>query len=137
MDAEVQAYLDAVPAPKRRRDAGALVELLERATGEAPRLWGSIVGFGEHHYRYPTGREGDAPAVGFAARKAASTIYLLDGVAYYTELLERLGPHSTGTGCLYVKDLDAVDLDVLEAVVARSYAAVTTGSYPHRALDGT
>lgn len=136
MDPQVQAYLDGVAAPSRRRDAAALVELMQRATGQEPRMWGSIVGFGEYHYRYPTGREGDAPAAGFSARKAASTVYLLDGVDGHADLLERLGPHKTGVGCLYVKDLQAVDADVLEAVVSRSYAALTADTSPHRAQAG-
>ncbi|HYO39571.1 MAG TPA: DUF1801 domain-containing protein [Nocardioidaceae bacterium] len=125
MDAKVRAHLDAVPGAARRRDAETLVELMQRVTGEPPRLWGSIVGFGAHHYRYESGREGDTPAVGFAARKAASTIYLVDGVAHHADLLADLGPHTVGKGCLYVKDLALVDVEVLEAVVARSYASVT------------
>ena len=133
MAAEVQEYLDAVASQKRRRDGYTLVELMERVTGEQPRLWGSMVGFGQYHYRYASGREGDAPAASFAARKAASTVYVLDGVGAYGELLERLGPHSTGVGCIYIKDLGAVDLDVLEAIVARSYATLTAGTFPRRA----
>ena len=133
MAGDVQAYLDSVASRKRRRDAHALVELMERVTGEQPRLWGTVVGFGQYHYRYASGREGDAPAAGFAARKAASTVYVLDGVGAYGELLERLGPHSTGVGCIYIKDLGAVDLDVLEAIVARSYATLTAGTFPRRA----
>jgi hypothetical protein len=124
VDQDVRAYLDTVPAPKRRRDAATLVEVMQRVTGEQPRMWGSIVGFGEHHYRYSTGREGDVPAVGFAARKAASTIYLVDGIESHADLLERLGPHSTGKGCLYVKDVEAVDIGVLEDILVRSFGAV-------------
>jgi len=135
MAGEVQEYLDAVASQKRRRDGYALVELMQRVTGEQPRLWGSIVGFGQYHYRYASGREGDAPAAGFAARKAASTVYVLDGVAAHGDLLERLGPHTTGVGCIYIKDLGAVDLDVLETIVGRSYATLTAGTFPNRARD--
>ena len=71
-----------------------------------------------------SGREGDAPAAGFAPRKAASTIYLPDGVGAHASELARLGPHTTGVGCLYVKNLDDVDLAVLERIVASSYASV-------------
>jgi hypothetical protein len=124
VEQQVRAYLDAVPATNRRRDAATLVEMMQRVTGEEPRMWGSIVGFGQHHYRYKTGREGDVPAVSFAARKAASTIYLADGVEAHADLLDRLGPHSTGKGCLYVKDLEAVDTRVLEDILVRSFAAV-------------
>jgi Domain of unknown function (DU1801) len=132
---EVQEYLDAVASQKRRMDGYTLVGLMERATGEQPRMWGSIVGFGQYHYRYASGREGDAPAAGFAARKAASTVYVLDGVGGYSGLLDQLGPHSTGVGCIYIKDLSAVDLDVLESIVARSYATLTAGTFPNRARD--
>lgn len=135
MNVELQTYLDSVAAPKRRRDAETLVELMERVTGEEPTMWGSIVGFGEYHYRYASGREGDAPAAGFAARKAASTVYVSDGVGAHADLLEKLGPHTTGESCVYIKDLQQVDLDVLEAIVARSYAAVTAGTFANRAHD--
>lgn len=135
MGEDVQAYLAAVPSPRRRRDAVTLTEMMERVTGEEPRLWGSIVGFGEYHYRYQSGREGDVAAAAFAARKAASTIYLPDGVGAHTDLLEKLGPHTTGVGCLYIKDLEDVDLAVLEAIVARSYATLTSGTFGSRARD--
>jgi hypothetical protein len=79
---------------------------------------------------------GDAPAAGFAARKAATSIYVADGVNAHAELLERLVPHTAGVGCIYVKDLAAVDLDVLEQIVARSYTSLTSGTYTKRACDG-
>ena len=125
-DADVEAFLAAVEHPVRRRDAHRLVELLSRVTGEPPRMWGSsIVGFGTYHYRYASGREGDMAAAGFSPRKAATTVYLMDGVDVHAALLDRLGPHAVGKGCVYVKDLDAVDLGVLEEVVRRSYATLT------------
>jgi hypothetical protein len=136
MDDQVRGYIDAVTPAKRQRDAKTLLSLMARITGEPVRMWGSIVGFGEYHYRYESGREGDAPAAGFAARKAATSIYLPDGVGTYVELLARLGPHTTGVGCLYVKDLEAVDLAVLESIVARSYESVTAGTFSQRAREG-
>jgi len=76
-------------------------------------------------------------AAGFAPRKAATTIYLPDGVGAHADLLASLGPHTTGVGCLYIKDLDNVDLAVLEEIISRSYSTVTTGpSFGHRARDG-
>jgi hypothetical protein len=127
VDREVEAYVNAIQSPARRRDAEVLIDVMRRATGEEPRMWGTIVGFGSYHYKYASGREGDAPAAGFAARKAATTVYVLDGVDVYAEALEQLGPHTTGVGCVYIKRLDDVDLDVLETVVAGSYAAVISG----------
>ena len=136
MDQTVQDYIDSVPGETRRRDAETLVDLMGRVTGQEPAMWGkSIIGFGQYHYKYASGREGDAAAIGFAPRKAATTIYLLDGVGAYTEPLSRLGPHTTGVGCLYVKDLAKVDLGVLEAIVDESYRTLTAGTYGHRAAD--
>ncbi|MGX5697018.1 DUF1801 domain-containing protein [Agromyces soli] len=124
-DVPVEVFLDSVTHRVRRRDADTLLELMGRVTGEEPYMWGpSIVGFGEYHYVYESGREGDAPAAAFSPRKAATTIYLVPGFAAGSELLERLGPHTTGVGCLYVKDLAQVDLAVLEALVRESYEAV-------------
>ena len=136
IDAELQAYLDAIASPIRRRDAVTMLDLLHRVTGQEPALWKGIVGFGQYHYHYASGREGDAPAAGFAARKQATTIYLSDGVRAHADLLDRLGPHTAGVACIYVKDLAAVDLAVLEAILAGSYAALTSGTYTQRAREG-
>ena len=136
-DAAVRTFLDGVTHPVRRRDADTLLELMGRVTGQPARMWGrSIIGFGSYHYRYESGREGDAPAAGFSPRKPASTIYLADGVGAHAPLFEQLGPHTTGVGCLYVKDLAAVDLGVLEAIVSASYATLPDGDYGLRARDG-
>ena len=136
MDNDVDAFIAAVIPPRRRRDAETLLDLFARATGAEPRLWGTIVGYGQYHYRYASGREGDAPAAGFAPRKAAMSVYLVDGVGAYADLLSRLGPHRTGVGCLYLNDLKQNDLDVLEEMVRSSYAALTSGIYGNRARDG-
>ena len=130
-DADVHAFLAAVPDDVRRRDAQTLVGLMQRATGQPPVMWGtSIVGFGSYHYVYATGREGDAAAVGFSPRKAATTAYLADGFDAYGEELARLGPYSLGRSCLYLQVLETVDLEVLEAMVRRSYAVTTTRNWP-------
>jgi hypothetical protein len=136
MDSAAQEYVDKVASPTRRRDAETLLELMGRVTGESPRLWGSsIVGFGQYHYHYQSGRQGDGPAASFSPRKAATTIYLPDGVGAYAEELGRLGPHTTGVGCLYLKDLAQVDLGVLEKIIGESYQTVTAGTYTNRAAD--
>ena len=134
--AEVRDFLAKVEPERRRRDAETLLELFTRVTGAEPTLWGTIVGFGSYHYKYASGREGDTPAVGFAPRKAASTVYLVDGVAAHAEELARLGPHTTGVGCLYLKDVAAVDLDVLAEIVAGTYRTLAGGVYTKRARDG-
>ncbi len=128
-DASVDAFLDAVPDPRRRDDARAVCALMTEATGEAPAMWGdSIVGFGSHRLRYASGRELDWPIVGFSPRKSATTVYLTEGFDGYGALLARLGKHTTGTSCLYLTSLDGVDQDVLRELVSRSVASVTSRS---------
>lgn len=136
-DADPLAVVAAVEHPVRRRDAQTLLELMQRATGERPRMFGSsIVGFGEYHYKYASGREGDAAAAGFAPRKAASVVYLNDGLDAHSDALTHLGPHTTGVGCLYLKDLSQVDLGVLEGMVRASYTRLTSGTFVQRAGEG-
>ena len=117
----VAAFVAEVTPAKRRRDAETLTALLQEISGREPALWGTIIGFGSCHYRYPTGTEGDMPLLAFAPRKTASTIYL-ESTAEYAEDLARLGAHTTGVGCLYIKDLEQVDLGVLRGVLSRSLA---------------
>ena len=120
--ASVTEFLDAVADPARRADAIAVCDLISEVTGAEPALWGSsIVGFGSYHYRYASGQEGDWPAVGLSPRKAALTVYLSDGFDGRSELLGRLGPHTTGKSCLYLKKLAAVDRDVLRELVGAAF----------------
>jgi hypothetical protein len=112
----VAAFIAGVTPAARRRDAETLTALLQEISGREPELWGTIVGFGSCHYRYPTGTEGDMPVLAFAPRKTASTLYL-DSTDRHSTALAQLGPHSTGAGCLYIKDLEKVDLDVLRPVL--------------------
>ena len=123
-DADVAEFLDAVPDERRRDDARAVLELMRTVSGSEPRMWGpSMVGFGRQPYRTADGKEREWFAVGLAPRKAALTLY---GLTYYgsnTDLLERLGPHTTGKGCLYVKRLEDVDLEVLTELVRRAWEA--------------
>ena len=96
-------------------------ELMEEVTGEPATMWGgSIVGFGTHHYKYESGREGDMPLVGFSPRKKAITLYIMSGFDTHDELLGKLGKHSTGKACLYIKKTEDVDLDVLRELVMQS-----------------
>lgn len=132
---EVEAFIEAVTPAIRRRDARTLLGLMGRVTGEQPSLRGTMIGFGSYHYHYASGREGVSAAASFAPRKAALTIYLLDGIDAHTEALGRLGPHTRGVGCLNVKNLDEVDLAVLESIVASSYASLTAGTMTDRARD--
>lgn len=121
-DADVDAFLAAVQPERRRRDASRARTLLERITGERAVLWGpSILGFGSAHYQYASGRAGDWPPVAFSPRKTALTLYLMDGLEPHADDLATLGPHTVGVGCLYIKDLEAVDETSLERILTRSW----------------
>jgi hypothetical protein len=127
---DVEQFLAAIPDPGRRADARALTAMLSELTGEEPVIWGSsIVGFGTYRYRYPSGHEGVSALASFAARKGNLVIYLIGGFEErHHRLLEKLGPHKTGKGCLYFKRLDDVDLDVLRELIKRSIQV-------HRGMD--
>jgi hypothetical protein len=126
---DVDAFIAAIPDESQRRDATTLCTMMERVTGSPPVMWGSnIVGFGSYHYRYASGREGDWFLVGFSPRSKNLTVYITEGFAEYESLLARLGKHSTGKSCLYVKRLADVDQDVLEEIVRKSAAATRAAS---------
>lgn len=128
-DASVDDYIAAQPNATVRDDSARLVRLMRGITGEEPRMWGpSIIGFGSYHYRYPSGREGDAPLAGFSPRRPELVIYL-ETDALDPELLSALGTHRTSKVCLYVKRLDDIDLSVLETLIERSIA-ITDATYP-------
>jgi Domain of unknown function (DU1801) len=121
-DESVEAFIADVPDGARRDDARKLCALLAEWTSEPPAMWGkSIIGFGQYHYRYESGHEGSAALVGFSPRKANLVVYLAGGVQDRDpKLLEQLGPHKLGKGCVYLKRLDDVDLDALHALVERT-----------------
>jgi len=115
-----ETLIDGLPDPQQREDARRLVDLMRDVTGEEPKLSGSIIGFGQYHYRYASGREGDTAKVAFAPRSRQMTIYLMPGLAEHEDLLTKLGRHTTGKGCLYVRRLDDVDVEALRELVARA-----------------
>jgi hypothetical protein len=121
----VAAFVDALADRTRRADAKTLVKLMQSASGEKPKMWGpSIIGFGSYHYTYESGREGDMPLVCFSPRKAATVLYNMTGFSGSEALLAKLGKHTKGGGCLYIKKLADVDQKVLEALVVKSFAAM-------------
>jgi len=124
----VAAFIDAITDPARRADAKALVKIMQEAAGEKPKMWGpAIIGFGSYHYRYDSGREGDMPLIGFSPRKTATVLYNTIGSSESRNLLAKLGKHTTGKGCLYIKKLADVDQQVLEAMIVKSLAALRAG----------
>lgn len=121
----VAAFIAALMDPTRRADAKALVKLMHAATGEKPKMWGpSIIGFGSYHYKHESGREGDMPLIGFSPRKAATALYNMTGFSNSEALRARLGEHTTGKGCLYIKKLADIDQKVLETLVGKSVSAM-------------
>lgn len=124
-DASVEAFIDGLEAERRRDESRHLVEMMREATGAEPVLWGeNIVGFGSAHMRYASGREIDWFEIGFSPRKRALSLYLMPGVERFGDILERLGPHKHGAGCLYVTRLERVDDAVLRELVQASVQAV-------------
>ena len=122
---DVEAFVSSIADPARQQDARTLIELIGRVTGEPPVLWGaSVIGFGKHTYRYPSGLHEDTAAIAFSPRKADTTLYLIDGADGYRAMLVPLGPHKISRGSLHLKRLDDVDLEVLAELVRLSYAAV-------------
>ncbi|MGP1281894.1 MAG: DUF1801 domain-containing protein [Parasphingopyxis sp.] len=116
-------FIDAVEPDWKREDAKTVCALMERLSGEKPRMWGpSIIGFGQYHYKYESGREGDFLLTGFSPRKTALTLYIMGGFPRHKEIMARLGKYKTGKSCLYVKRLDDIDMDVLEELVTASLA---------------
>ena len=120
-DGSVDAFLAAVENEQKRTDSLRICEIMEEITGEPAVMWGSsIVGFGSYHYKYASGREGDFMLTGFSPRKQNLTLYIMSGFSRYDELLTKLGKHSTGKSCLYIKRLSDIDEDVLKEMVSSS-----------------
>lgn len=123
----VDAFIEAVEHPGKREDAKVLEALFRKVTGEEPKMWGpTIVGYGQYHYKYDSGHEGDICRVGFSPRKAKHSLYLLscslDGEqAEFAALRDRLGKIGRGKGCMYVNKLADIDLGVLEDMIALSW----------------
>lgn len=120
-EASVPEFLAAIPDPRRRADAEAVCELMSKVTDAPPVLWGtSIVGFGERTLTAANGKQSTWMEVGFSPRKTATVLYLMDGYEHRGDQLARLGPHTIGRACLYLKRLSDVDLDVLEELITAS-----------------
>ncbi|MET0593587.1 MAG: DUF1801 domain-containing protein [Polyangiaceae bacterium] len=121
-DASVDGFLAKIKNETQQRDARAVLAMMQRITGEKPKMWGSsIVGFGEYHYRYASGREADWPMIGFSPRAQNLTLYLMAGFDRLGDKLKKLGQHSTAKSCLYVKRLADVDTKILESIVAQGF----------------
>ena len=117
----VDAFLNTIPDEQKRKDAFTIVDIMRKATKAEPVMWGSnIVGFGIYRYKYASGREGEWPLTGFSPRKQNLTLYIMSGFEEYDELLKSLGKFKTGKACLYIKQLDDIDLPTLRKLIKQS-----------------
>jgi hypothetical protein len=126
--ASVNEFIESQPDLQVRKDCAVIAKLMSEATGEKPKMWGpGIIGFGSYHYKYATGREGDMPIVGFSPRKQALTLYVLTyDSEEQAELLKKLGKHTIGKSCLYIKRLSDVDLPTLKKIIKVSVKRLKT-----------
>jgi hypothetical protein len=117
-------FLEKIPDDTMRQDCQTVAQLMQNITGHPPKMWGSsIVGFGQYHYKYASGQEGDWFSVGFSPRKQNLTLYLASGLAGHEALLQQLGKHKTGQSCLYVKKLKDIDIGVLRQLIEAAVAS--------------
>jgi hypothetical protein len=118
-------FIQSIDDEQERKDSRTLMKIMKEATGASAKMWGpSMVGYGKYHYKYASGREGDWFMVGFSPRKQALTVYLMGGLDKHQALLRKLGKHSRGAGCLYIKRLEHVDMKVLETLIHQSVSAL-------------
>jgi hypothetical protein len=124
-DVSVEEFIASIDDPQKRADVETLAAIMTKATRSPGKMWGSsIVGYGEYHYVYESGREGDWFLVGFAPRKKDLTLYIMPGFDAYEQLLDKLGKHKTGKSCLYINKLADVDVKVLTKLVSESVKAM-------------
>lgn len=121
-NASVKAYLEQVDSETQKKEAYEILEMMKRITKQKPKMWGdALIGFDNYHYKYASGREGDWFITGFSPRKGKMSIYLLPTLLESSPLMEKLGKHKKGKGCLYVKTLDDIDKKVLEKLIKETY----------------
>ncbi len=119
--ASVEDFLDAIEDPGKRVDCKKITAMMQEITGAEPKMWGvSIVGFGDYHYKYESGREGDWFLCGFSPRKRNLSLYLMGYLESYEDILEKLGKYKRGKGCLYINKLEDIDEKVLRTLIRTS-----------------
>jgi hypothetical protein len=120
-NSSVTAFINGIEDKERRAGARKISAMMRKVTGARPKMWGSsIVGFGQYHYKYASGREGDFILTGFSARKQALTIYVMTGFEGVDSIMSKLGKYKTGKSCLYIKRLSDVDQKLLQRLISRS-----------------
>jgi hypothetical protein len=127
-DASVEKFILSVDNEKRKEDALRLLDIFAEVTGEEPKMWGkSIVGYGSYTYKYASGQSGDWMETGFSPRKASMSLYIMNYLENYPDILDKLGKHKTGKGCLYINKLEDVDINVLKELIRRSITDLRSG----------
>ena len=120
-EASVEGFLNTIKDEEIRNDCFEIAKMMKKASKEEPKMWGSsIIGFGNYHYKYESGREGDTMKIGFSPRKQNITLYMLLGAEPENPLIKKLGKYTTGKGCLYIKKLADVDKKVLQEMINES-----------------
>ena len=119
----VMNFINSIDHEGKRKDAMEILEMMRKITGEQPKMWGSsIIGFGDLHYKYASGREGDWFKCGFSPRKANISMYLMQcDISRAQDLLDQLGKHKTGKGCLYINKLADINKEILKIIIKESY----------------
>ncbi len=124
-DTSVKSYLASLDDAQTTKDTQVLIEMMRRISEHEPKLWNAgTLGFDTYHYKYDSGREGDGLVIGFYPRKGKITVYLMDGTARYAKLLAKLGKHTTTGYCVYIKQLNDINLPILEQTLRQSYANI-------------
>jgi nucleoid DNA-binding protein len=119
--ASVEKFLKGIKDEKKREDSFKILKLMGQITKAEPKMWGpNIIGFGNYHYKYKSGREGDWFLTGFSPRKQSLTLYLMTYLDKHKDLLKKLGKHKTGKGCLYINKLEDVEIKVLKELITTS-----------------
>jgi len=123
----VSAFIKKLPDAQRQKDALAIIEIMKAQSGFEPKMWGpAIIGFGSYHYKYESGREGEAPLVGFSPRKTEFALYLTSAFENREELLKRFGKHKAAKACIYIKKIEDIDTAVLKKMIANSIRFLKT-----------
>ncbi|MCP2028940.1 hypothetical protein L1276_004119 [Flavobacterium sp. HSC-32F16] len=124
-ESSVIDFIKVIDDENKRNDAFELLKIMQEVTGFEPKLWGpNIIGFGSYHYKYASGHEGDAPLTGFSPRKDAISLYLNPVFENKEELLLKFGKHKAGKGCIYIKKLTDIDLEILKKMISLSVESI-------------
>ena len=120
-EVSVTKFIGALKDEQQKKDSHALIDLMKSVSGHEPKMWGpTMIGFGDHHYKYESGREGDIFKIGFSPRKTSLVLYSMNST-HNNEMLKKLGKHKIGGGCLYIKKLEDVDMKVLKKMLEKTF----------------